>query len=361
MKTVDHVLKAVESPDLPVLAAPAYQPNGSSNRIALAVPSMARHMSDEGWQLMQGLQHNGYTLYGNKLTAHDVVGTHVAAIVDHAAPGTLVLQDKREWDASTHNHLALANEHFHNVKHLAERPDIFKLTVLKDSHQRPGYHRDSAEEIGCHAWITYYHPRIVKHLAPYVRAEHLIRTWHTVNPDLVPSYSPANRQGCFLSGAISGVYPLRWALYQARSALDSCTYLGHPGYHNFGTNTPAYLSTLAKFKVAICTSSIYGYALRKIIEATACGCVVITDLPVDDQIPWIDGNLVRVNCDQVHGAVQEIRALLPQLYQTYNPEQQFHYAELARTHFSFQSVGTELAANIEKMRVSYNSTTPLVA
>lgn len=333
------------------LPAPRYVPPFTEYgyRFALGVSSMADHMSNEGWQLMQGLQEAGYNLWCGSKTSPLECNNVIHEI---HRPRCVVVQDKREWDPSA-NRLAHQHEYIKNIQVLAKYDDVFKVTVLKDSHQRPYYHRDSAEEMGCHAWITYYHPRIVKHLAPYVREQHLIRTTHTIDADRVPEPSD-ERNGCLLSGAVgNAVYPLRTALAQRHQSFPRMDYIRHPGYHNSGTNTNQYLQTLNQYKVAICTSSIFGYSLRKIIEATACGCVVITDLPVDDPMPHIDGNLIRLQANDVAGQCEEIMQLLPTLYRTYNADQQAMFARLAKQYYDYRAAGKRLAADIEQTIASY--------
>jgi hypothetical protein len=115
--------------------------------------------------------------------------------------------------------------------------------------------------------------------------------------------------------------------------------------------TPQFLQTLSHFKVAICTSSMYGYALRKIMEATACGCRVLTDLPVDEALPEIDGNLFRIRPDT---SAYHIQIYIRQLVKEYDPERQAHYAELAKKFYDFKAVGQRLADDIETLRRNYN-------
>jgi hypothetical protein len=177
-----------------------------------------------------------------------------------------------------------------------------------------------------------------------------VRTYHTLDADIVPVYSAVGRQGCLLSGAVSGVYPLRWRLFREAGRLPRVTVLGHPGYHRRGCATPDFLRQLSRHKVAVCTASIYGYALRKIAEATACGCVVITDLPTDEVMPQIDGNLVRVHPETT---TAEIAALLDYHYAHYTPERQQHYARLAMDYYDYRVEGKRLAAAIEEMRRAY--------
>jgi hypothetical protein len=114
------------------------------------------------------------------------------------------------------------------------------------------------------------------------------------------------------------------------------------------------MEELSRYKVAICTSSIYGYALRKIIEATACGCRVITDLPSDEVLPLIDDNLVRLECNHPTEAVKEVTRLLPELYDSYNPDTQLELATRAKVWYDYHPTGVRLALQIEAMRREYN-------
>lgn len=328
------------------LAAPAYTGTSSSG-IALAVESMKRHTSDEGHQIMVGLEHAGYKLAGRRLPIDEV---NVQKIVEQHNPGIVVVMDKREWDLipGDFRDRTAAFTHYGILK---GREDIFKLTILKDAHQRPPYHMASAAEIGCHAWIVYYDPGRVCALAPYVRPQHVVRTWHSLDAALVPPYTPDGRKGCLLSGAVSSAYPLRQRLVQNARYLPETTYQPHPGYHMRGTATPGFLKQLAGYKVAICTASRYGYALRKLIEATACGCVVITDLPADEVLPGgIDENLVRVPSQ---ASVPDVERVIRQAIASYDPERQRHFAELARVRFDYREIGSRLAADIEAMRRGY--------
>src|SRR5258708_11028612 len=103
--------------------------------------------------------------------------------------------------------------------------------------------------MGVHAWVCYYNPRIVKHLASWVREEHLIRTYHSINSANIPPFS-ANRHGTLLSGAVSQAYPLRKRLFDGAFLLPDTIALPHPGYHRGGCHTPSFLIQLSKFKVA---------------------------------------------------------------------------------------------------------------
>lgn len=341
--------KSSESP----LEAPAYTylpanpPRGFN--VALGVESMRRHMTNEGWELMLALYENGYKLAGKDCPINAI---DVREILEKTNPGTLVIQDKREWMGITADRSRDPSMRFRNVEILRERNDIFKLTIVKDAQHDSGFHREAAEEIGCHAWICYYHPRIVARLAPYVREKHLVRTYHTVDKELIPAYSPDDRRGGILSGAMSKVYPLRQRILRNLSLFKDLDYLSHPGYHRKGCCTPEFLRTLSRYKVSICTSSIYGYALRKIIESTACGCRVITDLPDDEVLPGIDKNLIRISANHSTPALANIvRGAIA----GYNPERQEEFARVALGLYDYRAEGKRLVDSIENLRRTYNA------
>lgn len=331
------------------LLAPVYSGKKKEGvKLGLAVESMKRHMTNEGWELFAGLEHGGFKLCGHALTDPS---TDVADLCLRHDPSVLVLQDKREWEGLTAGHGFDNREAFTNVKYLKERHDIFKITVLKDAQNNLGYHRQSADEIDCHAWIVYYLPSRVATIAPYVRSRHLIRMYHTIDRDTIPVFSPEGRGGVLLSGAISAAYPLRTRLFREVNGLPQTTALKHPGYHRNGSATPGFLQTLSKYKVAICTASQYGYALRKIVEATAAGCMVLTDLPRDDKLPEIDGNLTHISPTL---GTKEIASLLYRMLANYDADTQYRYSQAARLRYDYRTEGIRLAAEIDRTRREYD-------
>lgn len=332
-----------------MLPAPPYQPPVSLGGLAaLMVEDMRHHTSDEGYQLALALERGGYTLFGHNFPGDR---TDVSEIIENYKPKTLVLQDKREWVNMTAGRGQDPACRFRNVQVLKDRYDIFKVTVLKDAQNNNKFHSDSAEEIGCHAWITYYHEKSILPVAPFLRKQHLIRTYHTIDAEACPVIDPRlKRQGCLLSGANSRVYPLRRRLIINHMNLPSTDYLPHPGYHRRGTATPDFLQLLQHYKVAICTSSKYGYALRKIIEASACGCIVVTDLPAYDKLPFIEKNLVRVKPTI---SLHAMKNLLHDLYNQYDYDKQADIAEKTRLFYDYRLMGAVLAKQIEDMRKRY--------
>lgn len=344
MRTIEDIKALHKVPHMVPLPAPPYSPEDNTGNYGLAVSSMKDHMTDEGWQIMQGLEHNGYGLCGHGLPDHEVNAKYIL----QRKPRTLVIQDKREWDVA--DSFRDRQARFKNIPALGFDNTVFKLTILKDSHQRPHYHAHSASEMKVHGWIIYYHPEIVAHLAPYVRPEHLIRTYHTLDSTKVPTVTTKLNKA-LLSGAVSGAYPLRTRLFRDLSKAREIDILRHPGYHRRGTQTYQFMSLLSQYKVSICTSSTYGYALRKIIESVACGCVVVTDLPKEEVLPEIDEYLVRVDHSS---SSPEILDCVREQIDHYDAEKQRAAAEAAKWFYDFRSVTKMLAEDIEHLRSEWN-------
>lgn len=347
-RTMAETAARLPSPRMERLPAPAYSGGAwdARPRVGLAVESMRLHTSSEGWELFLALQHAGFTLHGHNVG--DSL-TDVREILARESPGTVVLQDAREYLGHTigrGRNPAVPFTHADALRGCG----AFVGTILKDAHSRPEFHRASALEIGCHFTVCYYAVPIVCHLAPFVRREHVVRTYHTIDPALVPPYSCEGRQGAVISGAVSGAYPLRQSLINARHRIRGLDVLRHPGYGASGCHTPEYLRTLSRYKVSICTSSVFGYALRKIVESAAAGCVVVSDLPADEVLPAIDQNVVRV-----HPSIEprQVGRLVERLLDVYDPQRQAEFARKAIETYSYFTEGIRLSREIEQLRRNY--------
>lgn len=330
---------------------PEYQFH-DGRKIALALKSFDRHMTDEGHQLQRGWQRGGVELWGRGY--HGVFDcVDAKTIVAKTSPSLCIVQDRREWDRKRPGCLD-RNAGFKNTHCLRGCSGIFRMTVLKDSHQDPAWTHGSHEFLQPHAWFIYYHPSIICHLASWLRPEHCIRVFHTVDQYAVPDYSN-DRAGILLSGAITPqVYPLRWALRshwrKNGRELSGVTVMSHPGYNAKGHKTPSFLRELSRFKVSICTTSIYGYALRKIIEAVACGCVPITDLPVDDVLPEIDAALVRIPVGTKPAGVFD---LCRQVELEYDADKAEHFSKKALEFYDWRASGLRQIEAVEQLQRNY--------
>jgi hypothetical protein len=136
----------------------------------------------------------------------------------------------------------------------------------------------------------------------------------------------------------------------------------HPGYGNTGTRTPEYLKTIAGYKVHVATASMYGFALRKIIESVAVGCAVVTDLPDFDVLPEIDGAIIRVR--PTANSI-EMRDVIRSAVALWNLDERLAWAEKARRFYDYEAIGCylslELARAAERKRSCTADSTSLIS
>lgn len=337
-----------EGGDVPGQSEAQFYRDHVSPRLAFMVASMKDHTTDEGYQLALALRAGGYELWGHGFNKSSDVSLGVSY-----NPSVVVMQDKREWMGRTAGPGFDFKEKFTYISELKGWDHIFRGTVLKDAHSDHDLHIEAANEIGCHFWIVYYHPDVVAAQAPYARKEHMVRTYHSVDRNIVPEFTTVRSRAGVLSGALSRAYPLRTrlALEWQNGRLKNIDHVHHPNYGRNHCCTPDYLRMLSTYRVAICTSSRFGYAVRKIIEATACGCTVITDLPADEIMPEIDGNCVRIDSDMTPSRVD---ALVGDLATGWNPIQQEIWADRAKRYYDYRVLGKKLGEDIEALRRRYN-------
>ena len=117
----------------------------------------------------------------------------------------------------------------------------------------------------------------------------LVHIPHVAEKDIFwrPKYE--NRyDACLLTGNCDkGIYPLRakWKRLCEAHAIPSDV-RPHPGYRlpdmaAVEKQFNEYAASLRKYRIALCCTSVYRYALAKIVEAMAAGCVVVSDMPDD--------------------------------------------------------------------------------
>ena len=254
--------------------------------IMLALWDYRNHTTDEGWQLQEGLRLAGVELWG-KGYAHSE--RHVPAILDAAQPDVVILSDYRDWDPSNGGAYD-KTAGFTGIQALFHHRCV--LPVFKDAASCLPYQCRYHEQIAANGWICYYHPKSVCRYAAWVDPDYIIRTYHTIDPAVIPN-NGAPRNGTIISGARNAdVYPLRDRI-MAAPGYFGVDVRNHPGYGNKGSDVAEYYHALSKYRVSIATASRYGFALRKIIEAVACGCTAISDLPEYDHLP--DVPILRVS------------------------------------------------------------------
>jgi hypothetical protein len=313
------------------------------NKVMLANIDYLSHMTSEGNELQQGLKEAGWTLTGKGFD--DLQDCR--QIVDKYEPDIVVVHDRRDWDerlmGSFRRDIA-----FNHLEALHQVP--VRIAVVKDAGSMVQYHKFFAEEIKATALLTYYHERSINMQAPWMGDYPQIRTYHSVDAQLIKNmsvcYTPESRRRGIVTGALSQIYPLRWEIQK------HCNYLNihdlpHPGYHNRGHHTQMYLGTLASYKVHIATASLYHFALRKIIESVAMGCIPVTNLPNYDELPEIDGALLRVN-DWVN--MQDLRSVIDMAEEMWNlgPEEKRRFwVDRCLNFYDFRALGKRLNWEIE--------------
>lgn len=332
------------------LPVPPYVPSNRTMKLLLGMESFRRHMTSETWQLQLGLQAAGYTLCGRGLTVDTTDCRELAAL----KPAVAVIMDKREWDPQKPGCFDKQAE-FKHVDALTQDPEVFRLTVLKDAHQDPDYHREASRQLNVHAWIVYYNAETVFRLCPWLRLSHLLRTLHSVASEEIPLFEDA-RNPAIVSGALGrGVYDFRQRIHGASrrgelGEVDS-TCGSHPGYHARGCHTPVYLQILNRYKVSICTASVYGYALRKLMESLACGCRVITDLAGDDGILPCPG--VRTVPRTI--SMADLRRVIAAEIERWNPVEQRCLAHQAQLAFDYRTLCADLSRQINCLRSTWEA------
>lgn len=305
--------------------------------VLLANVDYRRHMTNEGDQFQEGLASAGWTLAG---AGFDGL-RDVPAILDRYRPARVVVHDKRDWDPASR----ISFRKDIGFEHLAALQGFrgFTAVVVKDAATSVEYQQAFYREAGADAAIVYYHPESVRRHAAWLTQVPLVRTYHTVDATaLVPLDVRAARRGAVVSGAVSGSYPFRTRIVREARTLG-VDVLRHPGYGNRGAHTPEYLQTLGGYKVSIATASAFGFALRKIIESVAMGCIVITDLPAYDVLPEIDGALVRVSPSV---STPALRHLIADAVQAWHPGAAATWAARARAYYDYRAMGTRLDADL---------------
>jgi len=340
--TVESAIHNITNvPPRPQMPIPSYE-RGKTTRIVLGIENSIPRITDEGWQLQLGLQAAGYQLWGKEF-GQPYRHTDVDFIIKKADPGVILIYDQREWDGT-----------FRNIESM-RRSDIFRVAQHKDMQHNPTFHYASHIATMPHAWVVYYHPAICQKFNPWMRPQHVIRTWHTVDSDKIPSWCNERTIPCLFSGATQvNIYPFRYQIQQwiESGALRRVYTLPHPGYMQKGWFTDLFLKILSHTRVALCTASKYAYTLRKFIEATACGCRVIGNPPIDDPFPEIDENMVRVPDDI---SAEGLQRIIDREVANYDPRRQELLADKAIKWYDYRVVGRRLADRIDEVRNGWHA------
>ncbi len=306
------------------------------SNLLCVLESFRRHMDNGRWLFQRGMEQRGYVSIGAGCPSPEVDMTDVRAAVERFDPGVVIMWPRYEWDHKEWVGNEVRPEHlFRDWKYLLERPDILRVAVWHDAGSARKQQQRWHEDFKPHVYLSWYHPDSVMPFAPYIKREQIVRTYHVIDAYNLPPVR--EREGvAVVSGAHTlDTYPLRtkcvrWA---AKGLLGGGVDVArHPGYAEKGTKSNQYAEMLSKYRVAICTASSYGFALRKIFEATAVGCKAITDLPAYDKLPAIDDNLIRVSPSIPAG---ELRDVIRSAADTWNIGDQLLHAMRCRARYDY--------------------------
>lgn len=300
----------------------------------------AGHTTDEGHQLQQGLSVAGWTLAGYGYDADNC--THVPTLLARHKPDIIFINDCRDWREDSFGTYD-TKVCFKDYRCLDDQSDIFKVTVLKDAGSLIEYQRKFAETIKADALVHYYDPAAVLEFSPWSRPYRMARVHHSLDAEFVRTIDlGGDRRRGIVSGACSPVYPLRQLAVTNAEALDIDVQI-HPGYGNKGCHTNDYLRRLSGYRTHVATASKFGFALRKIIESVAVGCVPITDLPARDILPEIDECLVRVDPGIT---IPELRDVIDKAESGWDLDRARHFAEKAWRYYDYKAAGWRLSERL---------------
>lgn len=312
------------------------------NRLVLANHYYSQHMTNEGLQLQEGLQHAGWTLAG----PHYGDGERdVRRLILQYHPEAVFVQDKRDWDPDSGCPGATPDLKFQYLGVLSGYQGLVSVVVKDGGPDGSDYHEAFCRETKPSAVVLYYHPLSVLKYCPWLSQYKLVRTYHSVSHADVPPFARAEdrRPICGSGAMLSDVYPLRNRV-APRASEFGMVWLPHPGYsNNAGPDTPNYLSFLNSFKVHFATSSSYGFALRKIIESVACGCTVVTDLPTYDVLPEIDRAIIRVKPSITD---IDLKAVLNEAVASWDESGRWKWAQKALRYYDYREVGFRLSRSL---------------
>jgi hypothetical protein len=305
--------------------------------IFFGLESFRRHMDNGRILCQRGMEHQGWVTVGADCPSPEVNNTDVRWAVERFNPKVVLFFPRYEWDFREWIGPEVKPEHcFHNWEFLLQRPGILRVTVWHDAGSARVQQQRWHEAFQPHVYLSWYHQQSVMPFAPYVERGNITRTYHVLDTDNLPPVE--DRSGvAVVSGAYThDVYPLRTKCFQwaAQGLLGpGVDAARHPGYAQAGTKSNEYAAMFGRYKVAICTASAYKFALRKIFEATAMGCKIITNLPSYDYLPGIDDNLIRIPDDI---SVSDMKAEIEKAAATWDLEQQQYVASVCRHRYDWR-------------------------
>lgn len=321
-----------------------------ANCLVLACSDYKFHLTPEGEELQAGLELAGWTLAGfGYSNSHVAIPQDVPQLLDYYQPKVVLVSAREDWDRDSPGCFDKRCS-FVGIEALANRPDIFKIAVVKDCPGNYDRRENWCKEIKADAVLLYYHPRSMLAVSPWLRNYQLVRTWHTVDGDYCRKLleSPQERSAAVVSGATGYHYPLRSMAFSRARRIGLATWQ-HPGYRDRQCHSQEYLKMLSGYKVHLATASIYGFALHKIIESVAVGCVAVTNLPDFDVLPEIDDALIRISNNQTP---ESLRLLIEGTVEMYNAEERKQWALRCLDFYDWRVRGKVLSEELKALATS---------
>lgn len=295
-------------------------------------------MDNGRWLFQCGMEQQGYVSVGADMPSPGINSTDVAEVVERFQPRIVVFWPRYEWDNREWVGPEVTDRHrYRNWEVLLKHPEILRVCVLHDAGSARSQQKKWHDAFRPHCYLTWYHDDSVLPFVPHIDRSQLVRTYHIIDGDNVPAVQTRSKT-CLISGAFRpDVYPLRTRAMHAANRGElgpGVETLQHPGYKQTGTRSNDYIHKLAEYRVALCTASAYRFALRKLFEATAAGCRVVTNLPSYDHIPGIDDNLIRVPPDI---SVHDLRHVIQNAAASWDLVQQQAFSDAALSYYDWRA------------------------
>ncbi|HUU35362.1 MAG TPA: hypothetical protein VMW48_14960 [Vicinamibacterales bacterium] len=313
--------------------------------IQFGVEAFKNYVSDTAYLVQAGLASQGYTCYGRRFPGkRDCVD--MREICHREWPSIVFCEEWNTWNPEMPQPPS-KDVGFKGYEWLGQEPGILRATKHADPWGHPEMHARWHKVFQPHAVLVRYEIDRCMECAPWADRSKLVRIWHSLTREYCLPVSAMDRNGvCLLSGAAgAAVYPLRFRIWNEVHQLPEWerTFTIRPHHHwsrEGGSAVPAYMRKLARYKVAFVGCSRYHVAFKKHYEATAAGCIVVTNLPTTDRVPVIDENLVRVPDDVT---AVELRDLVHSLAGQWDVNRQRELAQRAIDRYDYRVEAARIA------------------
>ena len=291
-------------------------------KIQFGVLAFSGYASDTINLLQKGFESRGYELFARgasgKYNNHNV-----RSVCEKEKPDIVFFQAPNQWRPDLPQSI---NKHvgFINYKWLAQDKNIVKITQYCDPCSHQNVHQEwQLNELVPDMVLCRYDLDNVIGFNPWINKSTLFRAYHSVTREYCLPVVPRDKVA-ILAGALQRkIYPMRTRLYHEivdRGDPWIFTIRRHHKYsRTSGSAVPGFMQALSEHRVSVVCTSDYRWALKKHFEATAAGCIVVTNLPESEKIPIIEENLVRVRSEI---PVDELSYIVQSLARSWDLEKQ---------------------------------------